>query len=124
MPAPRYWESSAVWPARAKSKSLVARASASGGREDADFGGCGSFCCCGGSCACGRPILSDGYDIGSGDGATMGGVFRKVCNSRSNLISLLMSFPSHRPLSSCDEITVANFGDRSNGSAHSNGRQP
>ena len=40
MPAERYWEREGVSPARAKSKSLVARAMASGGRSEIDVGFC------------------------------------------------------------------------------------
>ena len=40
MPASRYWGREVVSPERAKSKSLDARSSASGGREEGSEGGC------------------------------------------------------------------------------------
>jgi len=67
MPAVRYWDRDVVSPARAKSKSLVARAMASGGSSSIEvgFGGVDAWCsgrrggevCCGG-----RPILRDSSD--------------------------------------------------------------
>jgi hypothetical protein len=59
MPAERYWERAGVSPARAKSKSLVARAMASGGRSEMEVGfeeGGGAEDC-EGSVAWGRPIV-------------------------------------------------------------------
>ena len=60
MPAERYWERAGVSPARAKSKSLVARARASGGRSEMEVGfeevGGADW---GGVVAWGRPILFD-----------------------------------------------------------------
>lgn len=61
MPAERYWEREGVSPARAKSKSFVARAMASGGRSEMEIGfeeGCGVEDC-EGSVAWGRPIVCD-----------------------------------------------------------------
>ena len=76
MPAERYWESEGVSPARAKSKSLVARARASGGRSEIGVGfegggweDCG--CDCGGGVAWGRPILCDWLVVGGCLGVSM-----------------------------------------------------
>ena len=60
MPAERYWRREGVSPARAKSKSLVARARASGGRSEMEVGfeeDDGADC--GGEVAWGRPIVYD-----------------------------------------------------------------